>query len=272
MDVNSSAAMRKRATDWLNSKIRDLDTGIKILEDAGYKPAVMENFRSHINRRDIPLKLLQEIRNYLRYHATQDAEIHRDIIIPPESYENIKKVGQEVSDEYPQDIKNIISELSSVFKQRGIFHNKLSETGEGNTSDQKTERVKLLAIVKACSDRITVLSEAYNKFTADGTMPDKEILQNVFDPEKVVFEQPVPEPEDTNEFKTADTLEDLKKQQDNWRIKIYKTENKLLYQSEKKQQEQNPMPEGPKRIKQEKRIAQLKREKNIIDLAIVNWK
>ena len=69
----------------------------------------------------------------------------------------------------------------------------------------------------------------------------------------------------------ADTLEDLKKQQEGWRIKITKAENKLLYQSEKRLPKQNPMPEGPKRIKQEKRIAKLKAEKNKIDLAIVNW-
>ena len=48
MEVNSSAEMRQRAIDWLNSKDRDLDSGIKVLEDAGYKPAVMENFRKNI--------------------------------------------------------------------------------------------------------------------------------------------------------------------------------------------------------------------------------
>jgi hypothetical protein len=132
-----------------------------------------------------------------------------------------------------------------------------------------------LAVIKACSDRIAVLAESYTKFKADGSIPMPEVLTEVFDADKVVVP---PDPKDSRPekeekaFELATTLEDLKKQADNWRIKLGKAENKLLYQVEKKMDKPNPIPEGPKRIKQEKRIAQLKAEKEQIDLAVVNWK
>lgn len=48
MEVKSTAEIRTRATDWLNSKNKDISAGIKILEDANYKPNVMQNFREHM--------------------------------------------------------------------------------------------------------------------------------------------------------------------------------------------------------------------------------
>jgi len=274
MEVNSSAEMRKRATDWLNSKDRDLDAGIKILDEAGYKPAVMENFRKNFNRRDIPPKLLLEIRNYLRYYASPDSDIHRDVVIDPETYEKVKQVGHDSTNEYPAEVKQVIAELSDVYKSRGVFHNQLAAIGEGNTNEQKAERRKLIAIIKACSDRIGVLSESYEKFKVDGSIPAPEILNQVFDADKVKIQPDADEPKaekTEKQFELATTLEDLKKQSENWRTKLAKAENKLLYQVEKKLPKPNPIPAGPKRIKQEKRIAQLKAEKEQIDLAVVNW-
>lgn len=270
MEVKSTAKIRTRATDWLNSKNKDISAGIKIMEDANYKPNVMQNFRKHMFRRDIPQKLMQEIRNYLRYYVTQGSEIHKDIVVDTDSIEKLKIVGQDLKSEYPESVKKIIQELSDVYKIRGKFHTSLSKTGEGNSSTQKTDRRQILAIIKACSDRITVLSEAFELFKKEGVIPSPELTKEAFDPDKVKVDKPQAEKQEKT-FVLADTLEDLKKQQDGWRIKITKAENKLLYQSEKRLPKQNPMPAGPKRIKQEKRIARLKAEKNKIDLAIVNW-
>lgn len=275
MEVNSSAEMRLRATDWLNSKTRDVDAGIQVLADAGYKPAVMANFKANSNRRDIPAKLLQEVRNYLRYYATPEAEVHKDIVPADLTDETIKVIEEDLSDEYPAEVKEVILSLSDLYKIRGKYHTELAAVGEGNTNEEKAARRKLIAIIKACSDRITVLAESYTNFKKDGSIPTPEVLSNVFDADKVV----VPEaPEDIKPakaekvFELAATIEDLKKQSDGWRIKLSKAECKLLYQVEKKMDKPNPMPEGPKRIVLEKRIAQLKAEKDQIDLAIANLK
>ena len=270
MDVISTAKIREKAANWINSKIKDISTGIKILESANYKPNVMKNFREHMLRRDIPDKLMREMRNYLRYYVTKESEIHNDIVVFPEVLELVKSVGQDSANEYPENVKQIIKELSEVYNLRGKFHKQLSTTGEGNTAKQKKDRQKILLIVKACSDRIKVLSESFEKFKEDGTIPSPEILKNVFDVEKVSLKSPVEEKSEA-EFVLAENLEDLKKQKEGWRIKITRAENKLLYQSDKRLDKTNPMPAGPKKIKQEKRIAKLKKEKNQIDLAIANW-
>jgi len=273
MEVNSSAKMRQRAIDWLNSKDRDIEKGIKVLEDACYKPSVMEIFRKKITRMDIPGKVLQEVRNYLRYFASPQSEVHKDLVVDQDMIEKVKTIGEDSTDEYPADMKQVIQELSDVYKQRGMFHNQLNAVGEGNTTEQKAERRKLLAIIKACSDRIEILSVAYEKFKAEGTLPTANTLKAVFDADKVKVEADKDEKPEKEEkkFELAAKYDDLKKQADNWRIKLAKAENKLLYQVEKKMDKPNPIPEGPKRIKQQKRIAQLKAEKEQIDLAIVNW-
>lgn len=273
MEVNSSAEMRQRAIDWLNSKDRDLSSGIAILDDAGYKPHVMKIFREKIGRQDIPGKLLLEVRSYLRYFAKPEAEEHKDVVSSDLTDEAMAVIEADRQNEYPEDVKKVISELSAIYKARGGFHTQLTVVGEGNTQEQKTERVKLLALIKACSDRITVLSESYNKFKADGTIPSAELVADCFDPEKVKVENPEEDKkEPEKEFELAATIEELKKQSDNWRIKVYRAECKLEFQVEKKLDKTNPMPEGPKRVKLINRIAQLKAEKEQIDMAIANWK
>lgn len=274
MEVNSSAEMRQRAIDWLNSKDRDLNSGIQILEDAGYKPHVMKIFRDKMGRQDIPNKVIQEIRNYLRYYATPTAEVHNDVVPSDLTDEVVDAIVKDGENEYPEEVKQVIAELATVYKARGAFHTELTKVGEGNTQEQKAARVKLLALIKACSDRITVLAESYNKFKADGTIPSAEIVASVFDSEKVVIPpvEPDKDSKSKDEFKLAETLDGLKKQSEGWRSKIYKAECKLEFQEEKKLDKPNPMPEGPKRVKLVNRITQLKAEKESIDMAIANWK
>jgi DNA polymerase III epsilon subunit-like protein len=78
---------------------------------------------------------------------------------------------------------------------------------------------------------------------------------------------------DINEIKSnpinlPDDIESLKRLKENVRIKISKTKNRLDFQSEKKENTLNPMPEGNIRTKIEKRLAMLGQQKKEIELKI----
>lgn len=278
-DVNSTAEMRQEAIDWLNGK-RDTEKGLEILEKSGYKPHVCAIFRKNFNRKDIPGKVLLEIRNYLRYFATPTSEIHKDELTEDELADQVNEkvlsnIEKELAnDEYPAIIKQLLTEFHGLYQQRSLLHKGLKEVGEGNDLKSTTERKRILFVTDAISRRMDALWQAVEAYKADGTLPSEELFATSFDPDKVVVpEDDKKDPEKPkSELVLATDVEGLKKQSENWRTKLAKAQNRLDYQDEKKADKPNPMPEGPKRITLLKRIDQLKAEKETIDLALANMK
>ena len=54
-------------------------------------------------------------------------------------------------------------------------------------------------------------------------------------------------------------------------VRLLRTQNKLDYQSDKKGDAPNPMPEGPERVKLETRLENIKKEIEAIDMAIAKF-
>jgi len=73
---------------------------------------------------------------------------------------------------------------------------------------------------------------------------------------------------DIDKFELPDDIENLNKLKENIRIKILKAKNRLDYQSEKKEKEPNPMPEGFLRTKIEKRLSLLQKQKEEVEKKI----
>ena len=275
MAVNTSPEMRNKVVAWVNSKSKDLTTGLEILKETEYKPHVCENFISNQKRADIPKKLDCELRLYLRYYANPTSEIHKDEeledqeVIDAKILGNIEKELQ--NEEYPPIVKRLLFEYSGSYNMRSISHNDLKAIGEGNSDEECAKRKAVLFFIDSQSMRQDAYWKAFEAYKADGTIPTEELFVADYTPE----EKSDPEPEagkKEKEFIMADDLETLKKQSDNWRIKISKADNRLNFQSDKKEDKPNPMPEGPKRITVEKRIAQLTAEKLQIDTKIANLK
>ena len=275
MDVNTSPEVRQKVVDWVNSKSKDLTTGLEILAETGYKPHVCANFVKNQKRSDIPAKLESQLRLYLRYYANPTSEIHQDEeledqeVIDSKILGNIEKELQ--NEEYPPIVKRLLVEYSESYNCRSVFHKDLKAVGEGNSDEEVFKRKSILLFIATESARQDAYWNAFETFKADGTIPAEELFEADYTPE----EKTDPEPEagkKEKEFIMADDLETLKKQSDNWRIKISKAENRLNFQSDKKEDKPNPMPEGPKRITVEKRIAQLTAEKLHIDTKIANLK
>ena len=257
---------RQKAVEWLNSKDRNFDKGLSILKDAGYKPYVVGNFEKNRNRGDIPKKLLAEIRLYIRYcsNPQTDNPIHEDeppFVDPEQSFEtNIEKL---LSNEYPPLVKQLLTEYRELYTGRSIMHKDLKAVGEQNDEKSTTERKRISTMIDASSRRMDILWPAFEEYQKSGKEPDASLFEKPFDAANVVVATPKVE-----EFILSDSMDKLKKMSENWRTKLLKAENMLEFQTVRKGTKPNPMPDGPKRIMQEKKIAKLKEEKEAIDLKI----
>lgn len=280
-EVKQSAELREQATKWLNGQTRDIDSGLDILKEANYKPHVIAIFEKNKNRRDIPDKVTQEIRNYLRYFANPTKDIHKDELSAEDAdllvkeKEFVSNIQIEIAnDQYPDIVKQLLVEFNEDYNKRSIAHKELKAVGESNDDESCEKRKVLLNRIKNYSTRMDILWPLFEAYKENPeALPSDEIVLAAFNPDEVTEEDAN---DDDDEKKTgkelvlATDVEALKKQAENWRTKLVKAENRLNYQSEKKEDKLNPIPEGPKRIKQVKRIEQLTAEKLVIDTELAN--
>lgn len=274
MEVNISVQLREKVAAYINRDFRrkTVDEGLTLLQQTGYKPIVCENFLKNKFRRDIPQKIDSVLRNYLRYPINPNDPDHADIEkgIPAEVNVNFEKVSKEIAEsgtgeEYPEIIKKVLTEYSDLYKQRSILHKELKEVGETNSDAAVAKRKTFAASILGISHRMEELWNSFSAYKESGLIPAEDLLKTPFDPQNPVQ---MPEKKNSTDLTLAEDMDGLKKQKENWRIKIAKAENKLLYQSERKLAKENPMPKGPKRLTLEKKVEKLKAEKERIEYAI----
>lgn len=274
MDVNLSSNLRNDVIRWVNSKQKNIDQGLELMRSSGYKPHVYQNFLQNKNRSDIPAKLENQLRLFIRYHANPNNPVHQD-----ESHdfyqknqvdaENMQLLFNETNDLqlYPNEVKDCIVEFRNLYTERSKLHNDLKKSGEGNSKKETDARLLILAKIEACSRRMDELWKAVDDWKAYSYLPSESLIQNKLNLKLVIV--PVTEPDEkVHEFNLATDLLSLKKQSEGWRSKIVKAKNRLKYQSDTKKEKLDPMPEGPKKIRLERRLERLINEKLIIDTAL----
>ena len=269
-DVKVTPEIRQKAVDFLNSDNRSTAAGIAILEEANYKPHVVAIFKDKLGRKDIPEKVVTEIRLLIRYHANPDSEIHKDILPGDCTTDEDLTRSVEImsgSDEYPELIKKLILQLSEGYKLRSSLHVALKEVGEGADEESNLKRAAVVTQIDNLSKRIATLGEFFEKFKKQEEFDSNE-LELLLNTPVDLFAKDSSDEEPEKEFVLAEGKENLKKQVSNWRGKITKAKNQLLYQNDKKQDKENPMPEGPKRIKIENRLAKMEPELLLIETAL----
>jgi len=274
MNVDLSKKTRDQVIAWLNSKNRDLEKGFEIMQKTGYKPEVLSIFMANKNRRDIPEKLVIEVRNYLRYHGSPQNPIHQDLLpgkktVTSEELKDffVENYKKHLTKGYPAVINEIITAHAKCYQNRSILHKKLKKAGEGASDDENKNRSEILNEITDLSTLMDSLWFHFENFKKTGILPTVDVSKLLQKKKAVKIE---PKPEEV--LVLSDDVDVLRKQSENWRIKLFKAENRLLYQSEKKLKEENPMPEGPKKISLKKRIAQLRKEKLAIDTKLAELK
>lgn len=263
---------REKAIAWINSRNRDFTEGLAILQDSKFKPvAVSKVARWGEANKFAKDKLLTLIYEYIGKWIRPEDPKHNDedpdetvaaFEFPTKLAEEVKAICDEQG--YPVIIRHVVHAFYALHRKRAAMHEQAAAL-EGNTPEVVLERQNLLSGVEAISARLDELWKAKTLYEVDGTVPGADLFEVLPEGEESLItsvetlkEATEKTPESTDYIIPDEAdLEALKKLKKNTTSKLVKAKNMLDFQKESKQPELAPMPDGPKRAKQEKRVMQL---------------
>ena len=285
--TNDFIKHRQAAIDWLNGK-RDFDAGINVLEKSKFKPGVVARLkRDGVNGREAKARLVHIMRSLVQAWAMPDDQLNDntdpstgvDASEEPtiytdssDAYINMAVEKLMVDPEaYPKRIAAVIREYADAYKKRDILHKQLADLPEDNDEATVAKRKELSDEIKAKTELLERMYPLYEKFQSlneDISEEDIQSLENPTDDTQSIDEKDssVIEPGVGNlDGRTKDELQKIRK---SVATKIGRAKNMLEYQQETKAETPNPMPESPKKVKYETKIANLTKELEQIDYAI----
>lgn len=285
--TNNFIQHRQAAINWLNGK-RDFDSGIKVLEESKFKPGVVAKLKRVGEKGpEAKARLVYLMRSLVQAWAMPE-EVANDNIDPAtgvdaneettiytdssEAYINMAIEKLTVDPEaYPKRIASVIREYADAYKRRDILHKQLADLPEDNDEATVAKRKELSDEIKAKTELMERMYPLYEKFQSLNEDISEEDIQSL--------EQPTDDNESNDEKDSSinepgvgnldgRTKEELQKIRKSVATKIGRAKNMLEYQQETKADTPNPMPESPKKVKYETKIANLTKELEQIDYAI----
>ena len=285
--TNDFIKHRQAAIDWLNGK-RDFDADIGVLEESKFKPGVVAKLkRDGINGREAKARLVYLMRSLVQAWTMPDDQLNDntdpatgvDASEEPtiftdssDAYINMAIEKLMVDPEaYPKRIASVIREYADAYKKRDILHKQLADLPEDNDEATVAKRKELSDEIKAKTELMERMYPLYEKFQSLNEDISEEDIQSL--------EQPTDDNESNDEKDSSvnepgvgnldgRTKEELQKIRKSVATKIGRAKNMLEYQQETKAETPNPMPESPKKVKYETKIANLTKKLEQIDYAI----
>jgi hypothetical protein len=276
--TNAYIEARREGIAWLNSAKREYNTGVAILAKSGYKTIVSSKLAKLGEKPHTREKLEYEIRQMIKvwYHPDdprfEDVDLADDAVegndgrsetVPEETAAAIvaiaeNELAREADEQpaYPPVIVKIIYDFRECYNERSRQHRLLAELGETNTQAVCAERKDIVARIGFLSKRMTLLAAIKRQFEQNKELPTEEQLDELY--KKVNAAEEKPEKADEQTDISSLSVEELKKTKSNAKSKITKARNMLLYSSESKPKDgkENLLPDCPKRVKYEKKVAE----------------
>lgn len=286
--TNDFIKHRQAAIDWLNGK-RDFDAGINVLEKSKFKPGVVARLkRVGVNGAEAKARLVYLMRSLVQAWAMPDDQLNDntdpatgvDASEEPtiftdssDAYINMAIEKLMVDPEaYPKRIASVIREYADAYKKRDILHKQLADLPEDNDEATVAKRKELSDEIKAKTElmeRMYPLYVKYQSLQQDISEYDLQSLENPDDDTSQVEDSDTADGSNsTDENYEGKTKEELQKIRKSVATKIGRAKNMLEYQQETKAETPNPMPESPKKVKYETKIANLTKKLEQIDYAI----
>ena len=275
--TNAYIEARREGIAWLNSAKREYKTGVAILAKSGYKTIVSSKLAKLGEKPHTREKLEYEIRQMIKvwYHPDdprfEDVDLADDAMpgndgrsetVPEETAAAIvavaeRELAREADEQpaYPPVMAKIIYDFRECYNERSLQHRMLAGLGETNTQAVCTQRKDIVARIAFLSNRMTLLAAIKRQFEQDRELPTEEQLDELYKKTDTPEENPEKEEDETDISSLS--VEELKKAKSNAKSKITKARNMLLYSSESKPKDgkENPLPDCPKRVKYEKKVA-----------------
>lgn len=286
--TNNFIKHRQAAINWLNGK-RDFDSGIKVLEESKFKPGVVAKLKRVGEKGpEAKARLVYLMRSLVQAWAMPE-EVANDNIDPAtgvdanevmtihtdssEAYLNmaIEKLTED-PEAFPKNIASVIRDYADAYKQRDALHKQLVALPEDNAEETVARRKELSDAIKAQSElmeRLYPLYEKYQSLQQDISDYDLKSIQAADgDAQSVEDSDNADGSDSADENLEGKSKEELQKIRKSVATKISRAKNMLEYQQETKAETPNPLPESPKRLKYETKIANLTKELEQIDYAI----
>lgn len=286
--TNNFIKHRQAAIDWLNGK-RDFDEGIKVLEESKFKPGVVAKLkRVGAKGPEAKARLIYLMRSLIQAWAMPEDEATDNIdpatgvdadedqtIVTDSSAAYINLAIEKLTvdpEAFPKRIASVIREYADAYKTRDMLHKQLAELPEDNLDETIAKRKALsdeIARKTEMMERMYPLYEKYQRLQEDISEQDLKSLSKVDDDTQATDEKDAQDTDESMGDSFEDrTKEELQKLRKSVATKIGRAKNMLEYQQETKADAPNPMPESPKRVKYETKIANLTIELEKIDYAI----
>ena len=268
---------RSEAMKWLGLKQdkRNFAAGLKILVKSGYKPNVQKLL---VRKGELPWtmeKLTSCLRDVVqvyynpddpRFDDVPDADILNDktgekpTVDKQDDFARLS--GSADFQNMPEVMQTLIRNYSDAYKQRARLARQRYELGESNDEQSVEKRKTLGESIDRLTNYMDILIAMREKYEKDGVLPDMDTLNNA--PSAAEVKEEDEKPEKSVDYKSMST-DKLKTRRKSLTNQITRKENMLLYQSGTKQDEENPLPDSPKRVKLEKQIENLKAEKSKVE-------
>jgi hypothetical protein len=161
----------------------------------------------------------------------------------------------------PLIIQEVIKQKGGLYRTREQLHAKISDENQlSNKPEYVKKRKPILDKIEHISKRIDELYEAEKNFKENGTLPSEDLLNWDTDTKQEV-KKTIPDSSKLSDLELKNRLTNLK-------TYLTKETNQLRFQNKSVQQEENPMPTGPKRDVLENKIAMRKVEMEVIEIEL----
>lgn len=169
--------------------------------------------------------------------------------------------------EMNDNVKEYLSIYADSYRCREKCHRMLIELGESNDEDIIAKRKQLCDDIDYMTDRLEWAYPVIREYLDNGTIPEQAKYERE-DEEKTGNDDESKKDGVEDAALDAMSKEELQKLLRSAKTKILRKNNMLLYQSETKKAKEDPIPDGPKRVKYETAIAKLRTEVEKLEYAI----
>lgn len=268
---------RSQAMKWLALPIgkRNYAAGLLVLGKSGYKP----NIHALLVRKGEQPWTVEKLTTCLRdviqlYYNPNDPRFEDvpDVDVlndsdgehQPISEQDAMAKSAEVSsfEQMPEVMQLVVKAFADAYKQRARLARQRVEIGENNDEESVARRKAIgeqMDQLTSYMDALAPLKEAYDR---DGSVPSRDDYDNIAS--SVMKPDKKPAANNAVDYKSMDT-EKLRTRRKSLTDQITRKENQLLYQSNSKQNVENPMPDSPKRVKLLKQVENLKAERSKVE-------
>jgi len=260
----------KEVYKWLQSDQKDYNKGVEILAVHCKNKFLINTFQKSSAQFSLT-KLIAELKKVLGMPIA-DIAMNKPVPVMHFDFEDEIRITPGTTVENPpvidpvDEIPQIIKEAKEIYSKLRLkiqdINEELFNLGTSNSEELVAQRGKLInerTPITETAEKIYLLKEEY--FLTKLIPADLEGLVKIAVEGKTV--EPVQELPIEEQIKAMTDLE-LHKRKSNIVTQTNRNRNQLEYQQDRKGDAPNPMPSGPKRVKKEKQIEDLKTEMNLI--------